>query len=101
MGQDSQSTDQARHRKRENGRPVESPSVSTRPSMGFVERHYTVAEIATMWNLSSDAARRMFENEQGVLVLGDNHLSSRKRRYTTLRIPASVVERVHRRLSKI
>src|SRR5712692_9908297 len=52
MGQDSQSTDQARHRKRENGRPVESPNASSRPSVGFVERHYTVAEVATMWNLS-------------------------------------------------
>lgn len=54
-----------------------------------------------MWNLSPDAVRRMFENEPGVLVLGDKALSRSKRRYTTLRIPASVVERVYRRLSKV
>lgn len=58
------------------------------------QRHYTVTEIAVMWNLSKDAVRRMFQNEPGVLVLG-GHSSSRKRRYVTLRIPQAVLERVH------
>ena len=66
----------------------------------FTERHYTVAEIAARWNLSVDAVRRIFQNEPGVLVLGDQPSRS-KRRYTTLRIPESVLERVHRRLSKV
>jgi hypothetical protein len=60
----------------------------------FAERHYTVAEIAAMWNLSKDAVRRMFQDEPGVLVLGARS-SGRKRRYTTLRIPQSVLEKVH------
>jgi len=34
------------------------------------ERHYTVAEIAAMWNLSQDFVRKLFENEPGVLVVG-------------------------------
>jgi hypothetical protein len=62
------------------------------------ERHYTVAEIADMWNLSKDAVRRLFCNEPGVLILG-SPAHETKRRYTTLRIPQSVLERVHRILS--
>jgi hypothetical protein len=62
------------------------------------ERHYTVAEIAEMWNLSTDAVRRLFCNEPGVLSLGRTPSVSR-RRYTTLRIPQSVLERVHRKYS--
>ena len=67
----------------------------------FAERHYTVAEIAAMWRLSPDAVRRLFEREPGVLVLRQNEPRYAKRRYITLRIPASVVERVHRRLSMV
>lgn len=64
----------------------------------FEERHYSVGEIGEMWNLSPDVVRKLFEREPGVLVIGDFH-SRGKRRYTTLRIPQSVAERVHRRLS--
>jgi len=64
----------------------------------FQERHYTPAEIAEMWNLSRDVVRRIFEGEPGVLVIGDDGSRS-KRRYHTLRIPESVMERVHRKLS--
>jgi hypothetical protein len=63
-----------------------------------VERHYAVGEIAEMWNLSMDKVRRLFEEEPGVLVIGQR-FSRRKRRYVTLRIPQSVLERVHTRLS--
>ena len=66
---------------------------------GFAESHYTVAEIAEKWKLSEDAVRRLFEKEPGVLVLGKDGATGGRRRYTTLRIPASVVERVHKRLS--
>ena len=68
-------------------------------SLLFDERHYTVAEIAATWQLSPDAIRRIFQNEPGALVLGNGESVRSKRRYTTLRIPQSVVERVHRRLS--
>ncbi len=63
----------------------------------FQERHYTVAEIAKLWNLSRDVVRKLFENEPGVLVIGNNGSRS-KRGYHTLRIRESVAERVHRRL---
>jgi hypothetical protein len=63
-----------------------------------IERHYAVTEIAEMWNLSPDTVREIFEDEPGVLVIGDRS-PRHKRRYVTLRIPHSVLQRVHRRLS--
>jgi hypothetical protein len=62
-----------------------------------LERHYAVTEIAEIWHLSTDKVRDLFEDEPGVLVIGQRS-SRRKRRYVTLRIPHSVVERVHARL---
>jgi hypothetical protein len=62
------------------------------------ERHYAVIEVAEMWNLSADKVREIFEHEPGVLVIGDRN-PRHKRRYLTLRIPQSVVARVHTRLS--
>jgi hypothetical protein len=70
-------------------------------SPAWSARHYSVAEIASFWNLSDEAVRGIFQNEPDVLVLGDPKPRGRKRRYTTLRIPEFVVERVHRRLSKV
>lgn len=67
----------------------------------FAVRHYSVAEIAALWKLSDDAVRSIFEKEPGVLVIGDDRSTRGKRRYVTLRIPEYVVERVHRRLSKV
>jgi hypothetical protein len=67
----------------------------------FAERHYSPAEIADRWSLSADAIRKLFENEPGVLIIGSTVRRRGKRSYTTLRIPESVVERVHRRLSKV
>jgi hypothetical protein len=70
-------------------------------SPATLERHYTVVEIAAIWNLSKDAVRRLFQDEPGVLVLGDASPRRRKRPYKTLRIPQSVVERVHSRCSLV
>lgn len=63
-----------------------------------IERHYAVAEIAEMWNLSADKVRELFQDEPGVLVIGERS-PRHKRRYVTLRVPQTVLERVHRRLS--
>ena len=73
----------------DSGRPVGEGSQKT-PLARFQERHYTVAEIAEMWKLSPDAVRKIFENEPGVLVIG-NDGSRSKRGYHTLRIPESVM----------
>ena len=62
-----------------------------------VEKHYSVAELAKLWQLSEKTIRRMFEKEPGVIVWGVAE-SRFRRRYRTLRIPATVVVRVHRHL---
>ena len=62
------------------------------------ERHFSPAELAEAWNLSADTIRRLFENEPGVVVF-ENPARSSSRRFRTLRIPESVAERVHHRLS--
>ena len=67
-------------------------------SSAHSERHYAVAEIAELWNLSPDKVRELFQNEPGVLVIGERS-PRHKRRYVTLRIPQTVLERVHHRLS--
>lgn len=63
------------------------------------ERHYSPAEVAALWNLSEDKVRQLFEREPGVLLFETEGPRYGKRRYRTLRIPGSVLERVHRRLS--
>jgi predicted transcriptional regulator len=63
-------------------------------------RYYSVKEIADLLNLSQDCVRKLFQSEAGVLVLGDQS-SKYKRRYTTLRIPESVLRRVLRRMSNV
>ena len=80
---------------------VVRPHTLDMEASALIEPHYSAAELAAWWNLSSDTIRRLFENEPGVLVIGDETCKSRKRRYVTLRIPESVALRVHRRLSKV
>jgi hypothetical protein len=76
-------------------RPAGEVSQKT-PLPRFQETHYTVAEVAEMWKLSADTVRKVFENEPGVLVIGTTG-GRGKGGYRTLRIPESIVERVHRR----
>lgn len=61
------------------------------------ERHYTAAEVAELWQLSINTIRRIFYEEPDVIVVR-RPMGKSKQRYRTLRIPASVLERVHRRL---
>jgi len=73
-------------------------SVSEPSAKVFAEQHYTVEEIAQMWKLSKDSVRRLFKDESGVLVLSPQNRKG-KRSYSTVRIPSSVLERVHKKLS--
>ncbi len=85
----------ARHRI---GLGAEFSQQSSSESLGGdvgVERHYSVAELARLWRLSTRTIRRMFENEPGVLQWGNSETRF-KRSYVTLRIPETVVLRVHR-----
>jgi hypothetical protein len=62
------------------------------------EQHLTIQQIAKLWNLHADSVRKLFEHEAGVLVFGHGE-KLHKRRYQTLRVPASVAARVHRRIT--
>jgi len=77
---------------------MEMPLSTLIENTTVAERHYVVAEIAALWNLSADKVRELFEREPGVLVIGDRNPRG-KRRYRTLRIPQTVVDRVYTRLS--
>lgn len=80
------------------GSGLESPQQQSAQSANGdigVERHYSVAELARLWGLSTRTIRRIFENEPGVLQWG-NCETRFKRSYVTLRIPETVVLRVHR-----
>jgi transcriptional regulator GlxA family with amidase domain len=61
------------------------------------EKHYTVEQIAEMWNLSRDSVRRLFLAEAGVLKISRPG-TRYKRAYTTLRIPESILNRVYQRM---
>jgi hypothetical protein len=62
------------------------------------ERHFTPQELAELWSVSVQTIREIFQREEGVLKIGRDGTRNR-RRYKTLRIPESVAERVHTRLS--
>ena len=68
----------------------------TTPSRPVNERHYTVREVAETWSMSENLVRRLFENEPGVVIFKKDRP---KRTYKTIRIPESVLLRVHRRNS--
>ena len=77
--------------------PACVPAWKEKAGMVATERHYSVPEVAKMWKLSDEKVREIFRNEPGVLKLNCPE-TLRKRGYCTLRIPESVLKRVHERL---
>jgi hypothetical protein len=73
----------------------QAPERSAQPTF---ERHYSVEELAKIWQVSDDFVRRLFLREPGVVVFWRQQPG--RRVYRTLRIPASVAERVHSRMMK-
>jgi transcriptional antiterminator len=63
------------------------------------EKHYSPADIAQQWGISERTVGRMFANEEGVLEWGRDE-TLHKRGYKTIRIPESVLLRVHRKLRR-
>jgi hypothetical protein len=76
-------------------------STTLSPAAVPLEPHYTLAQVAEAWGVSTDTIRRMFEGEPGVLMIEPAPGRYSRRRYRTLRIPASVAERVHRRMTVV
>jgi hypothetical protein len=65
------------------------------PAAGPFGRVFTPKELAAMWQLSENSIRRLFQDEQGVFVMGDSNPRG-KRGYSTIRIPEAVALRVWR-----
>lgn len=63
------------------------------------EKHYSVIEIAKLWALSEKTVRKIFERESGVIHWSTEE-KLHKRGYRTLRVPESVLQRVHRKLCR-
>ena len=63
------------------------------------ERHYTVDEVAEMWKISAVTVRRMFQDQPGVLSIKGRRSVLGARPYTSLRIPASTLQRLHEQRS--
>lgn len=69
------------------------------PKLAATELHFSPAELAEKWGVSTETVRTIFREEPGVLKIGRPPTKFR-RGYFTLRIPESIAERVHRRLSE-
>jgi hypothetical protein len=66
---------------------------------GAFEEHYSPKHLAKLWGVSPDTIRKLFDEEPGVFIVEREETRS-KRRYRTMRIPASVAARVHARFVK-
>jgi len=64
------------------------------------EVHYTPLELAKIWKAYPGAIRRIFIDEPGVIDMSKQTKKRGTRDYVTLRIPASVAERVHDRRTR-
>jgi hypothetical protein len=88
---------------RDGFKPVNSAfesAVESRPSAPAFERHYSVNEVAEMWNLAYNTIKAMFKNEPGVFAIGSEETRYGRPRIT-LRIPESVLLRVHKKRTRV
>jgi hypothetical protein len=65
----------------------------------MAEKHYTPDELAALWGVSAETVRTIFREEPGVLRI--TQPNEKKRKYVLTRIPHTVAERVHKRLSAV
>jgi hypothetical protein len=79
------------------GLPQESDIIIS-PEILMREPHYSPSQLAKLWGVSTETIRVIFRTEHGVLKLG-KPATKYRRAYITLKIPESVAERVHERLS--
>lgn len=64
-----------------------------------LERHYSVSEVAELWGWSETKVRDTFRDKPGVLQSKLRTLRPRKQEHVKLRIPESILIRVHREMS--
>jgi hypothetical protein len=78
-----------------------SPETAPLGDKTITERHYSAQELAISWGVSAETIRILFRKEAGVLHIPSRQANGKKRSYESLRIPESIAQRVHRRLSAI
>jgi hypothetical protein len=78
-----------------------NPETAPVGDKSITERHYSPQELSVSWGVSAETIRILFRKEAGVLRLPSRRAAAEKRGYISLRIPESVAQRVHRRLSAI
>lgn len=61
------------------------------------EKHYSIAELAGMWNVGRETVRLLVKDEPGVVRI----CCGRKRSMTHYSVPESVARRIHLRLSHV
>lgn len=62
------------------------------------EQHYSVLDIATAWSVDPSTIRRLFGDRDDVIKIYKPR--RRTRRYVTLRIPHSTMERVREEMAR-
>lgn len=65
------------------------------------EQHFSVQQVSQMWGISAASVRRIFEGQPGVLAFSMPRLQKNRKHkpHVLLRIPASVMERLHKQWS--
>jgi hypothetical protein len=81
--------------------PVATPPQSIEAHvLTALEPHFTPQQLAALWGFDQTTIRRMFIDEPDVLKEGKRGRRDGKRDYVSLRIPASVAQRVHERKAR-
>lgn len=76
-------------------------AVTSSPTALRDERLWTIAELAGWLRVSRDTGIRLFENEPGVIILGNAMSKPGRRRYRKVLVPDSVAQRFFRRHSVV
>jgi hypothetical protein len=71
-----------------------------KPTSDPFERHYTSQQLGELLGFEQSKIRRMFIDEPGVFKEGHPTCRNGKRAYVSLRIPASVAQRVYERKTR-
>ena len=63
-----------------------------------VEQHFSVKELSELWGFSERTVRRLIEQEPGVIRIQQSSRS--KRSYRRVQVPASIAERIYRKITR-
>jgi hypothetical protein len=63
------------------------------------ENILTIPEISARLKIDRHTVTRLFQDERGVLIFGNDETQKHRRKYRSIRVPESVVNRVLARLA--